>query len=259
MRRKLFYRIIVLFIASFLLLSHSGHKKNSFQAEDATANMKEEAMPQAAKRSVKSKPAKYCIDITGLSQDGYPTGCESVSAVVLLQYYQIPVSISSFIEEYLPTEPFYFENGMLCGPDPHLAFAGDPYDCSSLGCYAEVITKSLNLVLEERDTGKQAKTLKNVPLSELEETYLSCDIPVAIWVTMEMKASTDGTTYLLENGNSFTWISGEHCMVLTGYDESRYYLLDPLADGTLVSYPKSLVEMRYQELGMQAVVIETVS
>lgn len=168
-------------------------------------------MSQAAKLSVKNKPAKYCIDITGLSQDGY-----------------------------LPMESFYFENGMLCGPDPHLG-------------------KSLNLVLEERDTKKQAKTLKNVPLSELEEAYLSCDTPVAIWVTMEMKASTDGTTYLLENRNSFTWISGEHCMVLTGYDETRYYLLDSLADGGLVSYPKSLVEMRYQELGMQAVVIETVS
>ena len=31
----------------------------------------------------------------------YPTGCESVSAVMLLQYLGIPVLVDDFIEKYL--------------------------------------------------------------------------------------------------------------------------------------------------------------
>jgi uncharacterized protein YvpB len=43
-------------------------------------------------------------------------------------------------------------------------------------------------------------------------------------------------------------------MVLIGYDDRHYYLNDPMSGGT-VGYDKSVVEKRYEEMGMQAVYI----
>ena len=48
----------------------------------------------------------------------YPTGCESVSAVMLLQYLGIPVLVDDFIEKYLKKEPMVSRQGRLYGPDP---------------------------------------------------------------------------------------------------------------------------------------------
>ena len=58
-----------------------------------------------------------------------------------------------------------------------------------------------------------------------------------------------------EDGSLFTWLANEHCLVLTGYDESSYYLNDPSGGGASVSYPKALVEARYNDFSSQALVI----
>ena len=97
--------------------------------------------------------------------------------------------------------------------------------------------------------------LTGTPLSTLTEAYVSNEIPVLIWVTIDMKASTDGMTYLLEDGTSYTWKAQEHCAVLCGYDETKYYIMDPLTDGEIVGYSKELAEMRYKEMEQSAIVI----
>ena len=83
------------------------------------------------------------IFIQGISQKGIPTGCEAVSTVALLQYFGIDIYVDDFIEDYLPCEDFYYQNDKLYGANPHKAFAGNPYKKSSLGCYPEVIMKTL--------------------------------------------------------------------------------------------------------------------
>ena len=64
----------------------------------------------------------------------YPTGCESVSAVMLLHYLGISISVDEFIRTYLKKEPMELREGRLHGPDPFRCFAGSPYDSESFGC-----------------------------------------------------------------------------------------------------------------------------
>ena len=71
---------------------------------------------------------------------------------------------------------------------------------------------------------------------------------------MGMKESKAGRSWYLQDGSYFTWIAGEHCLVLTGYNKEYYFLNDPQS-GTTVAYPKATVEKRYNELGRQAVYI----
>ena len=69
-----------------------------------------------------------------------------------------------------------------------------------------------------------------------------------------MKESKRGRTWHFENGEKFTWISGEHCLVLVGYNEDFYYFNDPQS-GSTVAHQKSIAEERFEELGSQAVYI----
>ena len=83
------------------------------------------------------------ISVQGISQKGIPTGCETVSTVALLHYFGIDIDVDDFIENHLPCQDFYYQNGKLYGANRHQAFAGNPYKKSSLGCYPKVIMKAL--------------------------------------------------------------------------------------------------------------------
>ena len=48
----------------------------------------------------------------------YPTGCESISAVMLLQYLGISISPDEFIETYLVKEAMQKKGGRFYGPNP---------------------------------------------------------------------------------------------------------------------------------------------
>ena len=96
------------------------------------------------------------IDVPYLDQSvRYPTGCESVSAVMLLRYLGYEMSVDEFIEQYLDRQEFELREGELYGPDPTKYFCGSPYDEESFGCYAPVITQAL----------KKAKYLPGFPMS----------------------------------------------------------------------------------------------
>ena len=65
------------------------------------------------------------IDQTG---GGALTGCESVTAVMFLQYLGCDISIYDFIDHYLEKEDFTEIGGVLYGPSPYDKFVGNPYD-----------------------------------------------------------------------------------------------------------------------------------
>lgn len=96
--------------------------------------------------------------------DKYPTGCESVAAVMALQYAGINISVDTFIDKYLDRSsgiPF----------DPNSTFGGNPRSTSGFGCYAPVIKKALDKVLAS--TKYKATQLSNANEYELgaEKTF----------------------------------------------------------------------------------------
>lgn len=193
------------------------------------------------------------IDVPYLNQsEEHPTGCESVSAVMVLQYYGVQITPSEFINGYLPTQEFTWTGNIRVGPDPNRAFAGDPYSSSGYGCYAPAIITALRKACPD---GLEVRNEIGSSLEYLTEFYVDADIPVLIWATMDMKESWKADSWQLEDGSEFTWIAGEHCLVLVGYDEDRYYFNDPYQNHGVIGYEKRLVEKRYRELGFQAVAV----
>lgn len=199
-----------------------------------------------------------CIKMTGLSQESIPTGCESVSTVMVLNYLGVEIEPETFIDNYLPCGAFYRQGETVYGPDPHQVFAGNPYEKNSLGCFPQVIIKALENMQGCHYPSMDSIVVQDVSgarLEKLASKYIANDIPVLLWVTMGMEPSYEGMKYYLADGSLYTWRAGEHCMVLCGYDETTYYLMDPLTDGRKVGFPKEIVEARYEEMGKYAVVM----
>lgn len=183
------------------------------------------------------------IDVDFISQVGkYPTGCESVSAVMALRHIGYTTSVERFIDCLPKSEPPF---------DPNMSFGGDPYSTHGYGCYAPVIAQTLLKVLDTRKY--EAKVLSKKSIEVLCKEYIDKDIPVIFWATMFMKPPYVGDTWKYK-GEQIEWIAPEHCLLLVGYDDNHYVFNDPLANKKTY-YSKESVEVAYRGLHQQAVVI----
>lgn len=257
-RRILIKKITVLFLILLMVEVGVVTAKNILKAFALTgADVSPAKENEEVILSEEKLPEEHMIETEGLSQAGIPTGCESVTTVMALRYQGVDITVEEFIDIFLPKENFYKKDGVIYGANPHEAFAGSPYETGSLGCFSEVIEDSLRTMKEWGIEGTENMVIRNITGAGMEELedYIAKDIPVICWVTIDMKEPSDGMEYRLTTGGSYTWIAGEHCMLLVGYDGNFYYFRDPLSDGMLVSYEKRLVQARYEAMGKEAVVI----
>lgn len=182
----------------------------------------------------------------------YPTGCESVSTIMVLRYHGESIRVSQFIDRHLPMNSrFYYEDGVRYGPSPYEYFIGHPTSEQSYGCMAPVIEKAL---IDYFGSSDRVINATGDSLPELCAQFIDQDLPVLVWVTIAMLETYTSATWLLEDGTTCEWPANEHCMVLVGYDE-RYYIFNDPYTGKTVKYRHALAEDRYASLGKQAIVI----
>lgn len=200
-----------------------------------------------------------CLNVPYIDQSVlYPTGCESVSAVMFLRFLGIEITVDEFIEKYLDKREFEERDGVLYGPDPRKFFCGSPYDKDAFGCYAPVIVRALERVFADRGYPGVVKNETGATAAELSEKYIKKGMPVIFWACINMREPVEGPSWrLADTGEEFTWISNEHCMLLVGFDEEGYYFNDPYDNNGVVRYPKELVEDRHRAQHMQAITLGT--
>lgn len=180
-----------------------------------------------------------------ISQLGrYPTGCESVSSVMALNYAGYDISVDTFIDQYLDKRPWPF--------DPNETFGGNPRLTSGWGCYTPVIRKAMDKILEGKH--HSAKVVNGMSIPDLCSTYIDKDIPVIFWGTIDMAPPHPGKTWTY-NGKSITWIAPLHCLLLVGYDDNHYIFNDPLKTNAPTYYSKEAVELAYNGISKQAMVL----
>lgn len=220
-------------------------------------------LPQArAMVAVEASPGRergYCIDAPYIDQrEKYPTGCESVCAVMDLQYYGVDLSVEEFIDNYLPLgdAPHVDGQGNYVGCDPREAFPGNPYEESGWGCYSPVIEKALVRALE--DSGRKDLAVARLDGSTLEDLYgryVKEGVPVLLWATIGMEEPVVSQTFTIQGtGEAFDWVYPMHCLLWVGEAGDSWLFHDPLA-GEAVAYSKSQVERAYRGLGCQAVAL----
>lgn len=216
----------------------------------------EREIPAESDHSLPEKALSGEKILTGVPVIGqfpdFPTGCESVSAVMAMRYAGADITVSEFVDTVLPkSSRFYFQNGVKYGPDPNEVFIGSPRNKNAYGCMAPVIEKAMAEYFGESVTvNNEAGT----PMKNLCSRYLDRGIPCLVWVSIGMRESFETGTWMLESGSRYTWKANEHCMVLIGYSDTEYYFCDPYT-ASRVAYPKSVCEQRYWDFGMQALAL----
>lgn len=203
--------------------------------------------------------ARVLIKVPYINQLDVAAGCESASATMLLQYYNVSISVHDFIHKHLEVRPWRRENGRQIAAHPDFAFVGDPYKSSGYncgyGCYAPCIARAMTTVLGYRF---QAVSQIGRELKQLVSEHIEKGRPILIWATMNMTNVTNGSSWIIDypddkKGQSFQWKGGEHCLVLVGYDNDNYIFNDPYRNNGVCAFPKSRVEKCYNDLGRQSV------
>lgn len=193
------------------------------------------------------------LDVPYISQEAYPTGCESVSAVMLLQFWGIDIDVDTFIDDYLDCGQFTWQGETPIGPSPNDRFVGNPRSEDSYGCYAPVIERAVASLLP-KNYAVINRTGSVLPA--LAQRYLDRQIPVLIWATIDMKETYVSASWIDEkDGSTVQWLVNEHCLVLVGYDDEAYYCNDPYKNNGVMRYSRELLESRFKSMGSQALAI----
>ena len=196
------------------------------------------------------------IPITPLMQEPeLPNGCEIVSLTALLNYYGYDVSKTTMADQYLPKQSFSFKDGKVFGPDPYVAYAGNPRS-KKIGWYsfAPPIVEATNRYMATQ-TNKMKAT--NISGSSKEEilSLLNNGVPVVIWITLDLsKPTLVGHWYLHDTGQYYKAYTNLHVVVLNGYKENVVHVMNPLKGQ--VEYNMEAFFKSYDEMGKQAVVLE---
>lgn len=198
---------------------------------------------------------KVLLDVPHISQlPDYPNGCEAVSAVMLLQYYNFEITKKDFISDYLPREPVKISWGCRYGPNPKLKYAGDPAsERSGWGCFAPVIVDALRQYLPR---GYAVENLTGASLKELCQSHIRKNIPVAVWVTQNFSAVDEVYQWQsYDKTQTYLYPKNQHCVVLIGFDRDNYYFSDPMSEDSVTSHRKEDVTLSYHSMGSQAIAI----
>ena len=153
------------------------------------------------------------------------------------------MTVDEFIKNCLECREMEMRDGKLYGPDPNEYFCGSPYDEDSFGIYAKGLLKAL-----DRAAGTEFcfKDESGTPIQKLLEKYIDQEMPVVFWACINMRKEITGPEWkLLDSGETFCWTSNEHCMLLVGYDEEKYYFNDPYNNNGVIGYERELVEKRH--------------
>lgn len=183
---------------------------------------------------------------------GYPTGCEAVSATMVLKYKGYDVSAKDIINKTKTgSKKHQKSDGLWYGANPFEEFVGNPSLGLGKGSYG-VFAKPIAEAMGAYASGK----VTNISGCSENELFnqVSKGNPVVVWCVKNGGNLKEGVTWHYDGG-TFKELVGEHCAVLIGYDEDYVYLNDPSA-GENVKQSKAKFISNWKQLFSQAIVIK---
>ncbi len=200
--------------------------------------------------------SKNRIDIpTVMQYPELPNGCEIVALTAVLNYYGMDVSKTTMADNYLPKTPFSTQDGKKVGPNPHIAYAGNPRELNG-GWYvfaAPIVEAANNAIINN----KIDLSAENVSGSTREEllSYIDQDIPIVIWVTLDLSPPIIRGGWYMEGTNEFhPSFTNLHAVVLNGWEKGKVHIMNPLEGQLIVS--EDIFFDSYEALGSHAIIVK---
>ena len=202
----------------------------------------EEGKP--AGKSMKLDVMEFC------QYTDYPTGCESVSLYMLLNYYGVHVTVDQIIDLMpMGPQPYDDANGVRHGANPEREFVGDPRNQISYGVFNGPVAQ----VAEQIMPGVKTKT--GATIEEI-KAILDTGNPVMAWyVSAPMRPIMYRWSWLDDRGETVCWPGGEHAIVICAYDDTSLTYRDPNS-GTTVEIDYPTFERSFSEMGGRIIYYE---
>lgn len=229
------------------------------QTEDTTKEMgaSQESILETWEEDLQYIAEEYLIaDFPILNQmPELPTGCEITALTMVLNYYGYEIDKVTMATQYLPCTSanlYYGDDGLLYGSDLNDYFVGDPTTELGYICGTGAIVTAADSYLEDAGSELRAEDITGAEPEELYE-LVSENIPVVVWVTIEMADRQDAQGWYTEQGEYVDWSTNDHGAVLVGYSENAVTIADPISG--LVEYDKDQFESVFESRGNQCVII----
>ncbi|MCD8005892.1 MAG: C39 family peptidase [Oscillospiraceae bacterium] len=258
-RRKIRYKrlftiflVIAMVMAGSWIYKHKQELEILFFDNEETKDLNEpeaEMQEEVEKILVEADNSQGLTFLAGVLEysqyPDYPTGCEITALYILLNYYDVDVTMEELVEA-LPKGPFpyYDENGVRYGANPAKEFVGDPRLADSYGVFNEPIRETA----EQFKTGAISKT--SATLDDIKEIVLSGN-PVMAWYTTNIEAGIEYRQEWLdyETGETVQWPAYEHAIVIYGFDELNNIMYSDPSTGSSAAVGWDTFKEAFEELG----------
>lgn len=185
-----------------------------------------------------------------------PTGCEITAMTMALNYYGLEADKVDMAENYLPKAPAKLSRdskGVLHGTDLTKYFLGDPATAHGYVCGTEAVRTAADKYLRKTGSLLRAVDQSGASVDELYR-WVSMDIPVVVWVTINMEERKVVEGWYTENGEYVDWGSNDHGAVLIGYTEDTVTIADPISGKT--EYSRASFERVFASRENQCVILQ---
>ncbi|MBQ8393352.1 MAG: C39 family peptidase [Clostridia bacterium] len=202
-----------------------------------------------ATEEYKSMDSSKLLSVTHISQyPSLPSGDEITALGIVLKYLNYQVDINDLCDLYLSKGPVGFTSF-------YEANVGNPRSqYNSYGCYAPVIIDAGNRFIQANGGNSVVTDMTGYNPDELYR-QVSKGNPIIVWVCEDFEVTPSISRIWVVNGKTLYLKSNMACMVLIGYDYTRntVTLSDPA--GGIFSIDMELFELRYAQMGSQAIMI----
>jgi len=196
------------------------------------------------------------IDVPIVKQNPeLPNGCEITALTSILNYYGMNVSKTTMADNYLTKVALSTQKGKKVGPNPHIAYAGNPRDLK--GGWYVFAAPIVDAAQKSIAANKMDLTVENVSGSTREEilSYIDQSIPVVVWVTLDLSPPVKRGGWYIERKNEFhSSYTNLHAVVLNGWKNGKVHIMNPLKGHQSVS--EEAFFDSYEALGSLAVIIK---
>ena len=230
------------------LVEEYNRKQEEKRKIEEQKRIAEQKKIEAQKSDEEKKSTFILSNVPTLNQysAGYPTGCESAALTLLLRYNGVNINISEVVKLLKKGDIPHYENNVLYGGNPYIEFIGEPTSINGLGSYEKPILE----VASNFKSGIVNGTGNS--LSDVLKIVKSGK-PVVVWTSLNLKLPYISKTWIYKPTNEkISWSSGEHVVLLVGYNDNNVIVSDP-STGTIMYYDRSTFENRYNYYGKRAI------
>ena len=165
------------------------------------------------------------------------------------------VSKTTMADKYLPKVVISTQKGKRVGPNPHIAYAGNPRDLK--GGWYVFATPIVDAAKKSIAANNMDLTAENVSgiMARSRDPFLRLTIPVIVWVTRDLSPPVKRGGWYIERTNEFhSSYTNLHAVVLTGWEDGKVNIMNPLKGHEIL--PEDAFFDSYESLGSQAVIIK---